>query len=128
MVKVNGQIWALLDVLGMVLLAAGAFMIMTMFPFPETAKALIAIGIVFIVVASAFILLEGRRLRIEDNEFRRFEEIRDSARMVPNDLDEGYLIDYTADPEDAIFYMYNETDPDNNAQGIRADEMIVDFY
>ncbi|AIZ56070.1 hypothetical protein Mpt1_c01690 [Candidatus Methanoplasma termitum] len=127
MAKVDKRIWVILDVIGMILLAVGALRIMTMFPQPKDAVPLIIIGIALIVVASVFIFLMGRELRIEDAEFRRFEDIRDSARMVPNDLDEGYVIDYTADPDDAIFYMYNRTDPGDDDQGIRSDEMIVYF-
>lgn len=127
MVKVNRRLWAFFDILGMVLMGFGAFLITTMFPFPDVAPVFLAAGIMLIVAASSLIFLEGRKLSAEDKEFRRFEEIRDSARMVPNDLDECYLIDYTAEPEDAIFFMYDGTVPENKAQGIRSDEMIVYF-
>jgi hypothetical protein len=127
MAKVDRRIWAILDIIGMILLAVGALTIMMSFPIPEYAEAVMLVGIILIVVASVFIFLIGRELRKEDMEFRRFEGIRDSARMVPNDLDEGYVIDYTADPDDAIFYMHNKTNPEDNDQGIRSDEMIVYF-
>jgi len=93
----------------MILLAVGACTIMFIVH-PETLVSSIFIfaGIVLIVTASVFISLDGRELRKEDAEYRRFETIRDEARLVPNDLDEGYIIDYTAtDPNIGISFRRN---------------------
>jgi len=110
MVKVDGPLWAILDVLGMVLLAAGAIFVMqTTSPDLSASMALIAAGIVLIVVSSVFIGISGRRFRKEYEEFERFDEIRTGALQVPDDLEEGYLIDYTGEPDNAIRYRDNES-------------------
>ena len=124
MVKAYRHQWALLDVLGMVLLAAGAFVIVTQFPFPRIAEIVLVIGIIIIVVSSFFIFLEGRKLRKEDEKFRRFEKKRASARQVPNDLEEGYLIDYTADPDQVVSFKSNDARSVCAEQGIRSDDIV----
>ena len=109
MVNVDSSLWTVLNVVGMILLAAGALSIMlVMQPQTDISAAYIAAGAVLITISSLFISLDGRKLRKEDEEYRRFEKIRDDARMVPNDLKEGYLIDYSAaNPDDAISYRNN---------------------
>ena len=110
MVNVDSSVWMVMNVVGMILLAAGALSIMLIVR-PETSVSgtYMAVGILLIVVSAVFISLEGRRLRKEDEEYRRFEKIRDDARLVPDDLREGYLIDYTAEgPDSGISYRSNE--------------------
>jgi len=102
MIMVNKHQWAILDVIGMVLLAIGAVIIMTWFPYPKAAEVVLVAGLGIIIVSSFFIYLDGRTLRKEDLKFREFDEVRAIAREVPNDLREGYLIDLTADPENVV--------------------------
>ncbi|MDR0309897.1 MAG: hypothetical protein LBH88_03985 [Candidatus Methanoplasma sp.] len=105
--------WALLDIIGMLLLAVGAFGVIGFISVPMLAsQVLIAAGIIAIAVSALFIHLDGRELRKEHEEFMRFDEIRKDARLVPNDLDEGYIIDYTAEPSRAISYRNNESEPE----------------
>jgi len=109
MVRVDASLWTVLNVAGMILLAAGALtVIFAKYPNPTVSAMFMVAGIIFIVVSAVFVSSDGRKLRKEDEEFRRFEKIRDDARLIPNDLKEGYLIDYTADPENAISYKDNE--------------------
>jgi len=125
----KGHTWAFLDVIGMALLSAGALGVIEIISLGQlTSEILMAVGIVLIVISSTFIQVEGTRLRKEQEEFEksevqrsyelealrkeqeefeRFEEIRNDARWVPNDLDEPYLIDYTAEPSRAISYKNN---------------------
>jgi len=112
MVRVDASLWTVLSVVGMILLVAGALTVMFVRPPDMTiSKIFMAVGIVFIIVSAVFISIDGWKLRKEDREFRRFEKIRDDAALVPNDLKDGYLIDYTADPDDAISYTSNEPEP-----------------
>ena len=107
--KVKGSVWAAADVIGMAILAVGALGYIDIFTLDSMASiALIVIGIIIIIISSVFIQLDGMRLRKEHDEFRRFEEIRNEARIVPNDLNEPYQIDYTAEPSRAIIYKKNE--------------------
>lgn len=111
MIAVRKETWALLDLLGIIILAAGAFFLITAdYGKSITIYAVImAIGIVLIILSSFFIFMDGRRLRKEFKEFQRFDEIRTEARKVPDDLKTGYVIDYTAaDPADAIDYTPDE--------------------
>jgi len=126
MVKVNGFVWTVLEIMGMVLLAAGALSLIFAHSLNTTIQIVyIMAGIALIIVSSAFIQLEGSKLRKEDKEYRRFEKIRDEARAVPNDLDEGYIIDYTADPERAVSYRSNS---DRRVVADRpADDSVVIF-
>ncbi|MCL2509850.1 MAG: hypothetical protein FWF07_02080 [Methanomassiliicoccaceae archaeon] len=109
MVKVDPSLWTVLCVVGMILLAAGTCSVMFIVQ-PETVVSAVFIiaGIILILIASVFISLDGRDLRKEDAEYRRFEAIRDEARLVPDDLDESYMIDYTAaDPNSGISFRRN---------------------
>jgi len=127
MLRVDQFLWTVLEVVGMVLLAAGALTIMLFTP-PQVsiATVYIAVGIAVIVIASVFIGLDGRRLRKEDHEFRRFEEIRDEARNVPNDLKEGYFIDYTAEePSGAISYVSKESEGQTEQSCICSDDIQI---
>ena len=108
MIIVKRYIWAILDIIGMVLLAVGALGVVELISLDYLmSKILIAVGIALIVISSIFIQVEGWRLRKENDEFQRFDEIRNDARRVPNDLVEPYLIDYTAEPSCAICYKNN---------------------
>ena len=110
MVKVDASLWTVLIVVGMILLAAGALTVMLV-PHPEVSASAIFMvaGIAFIVISAVFINIDGRKLRKDDEEFRRFEKIRDEVRYVPDNLEEGYLIDYTASEIDgSISYRNNE--------------------
>ena len=133
MVKVDQSLWTVLCIVGMILLAAGALTVMLIVR-PETAVsvAFIIAGMILIVISSIFISIDGRNLRKEDAEFRRFEAIRDEARLVPDDLDEGYMIDYTAaDPDSGISFRRNtppeqvQRDVDINAEHSEDDIVIV---
>jgi len=98
----------LLDILGMALLAAGAiYIIKTVSPDMTVPVALMAAGIALIVASSTVIGVNGRRFKKEYEEFERFGEIRKEVQRVPDDLDEGYLIDYTAEPEQAVRFKSN---------------------
>ncbi|MCL2317436.1 MAG: hypothetical protein FWC44_00055 [Methanomassiliicoccaceae archaeon] len=123
MVSVYKHRWAILDVVGMVLLAIGAYHIMTQFPYPKTAEVVLIAGLGLIIVSSIFIYLDGRDLRKEDMKLREFEEVRAVAREVPNDLRDGYLIDLTADPENVVVC---NCDPGNC--GCRNDDDIVVIF
>ncbi len=77
-------------------------------PIPNALAILIMIiGMMMIAMSSLFIHLYGSKIRKQHNEFVRFDKVRSEARLVPNDLDEGYIIDYTADLENAIIYTKN---------------------
>jgi len=108
MIMVKRYVWAVLDIIGMVILAAGALGMVELISLGyQISKVLLAAGVVLIIISSAFIQLEGWRLRKKNNEFMRFDTIRNDARRVPNDLEEPYLIDYTAEPSCAISYKNN---------------------
>lgn len=110
MITVKKEVWPLLDIVGLVILTIGALGIMEVISVGITLSSVIlAIGIILIVTASIFIFLDGHNLRKEFKEFQRFDEIRKATREVPNDLDEGYGIDFTASPENAVTYTLNET-------------------
>jgi hypothetical protein len=118
MVDINGRVWAVLDILGMIILAVGAFGVMEMIGIDfQISIGLMVIGIILILISSAFIQIDGHLLRKEDEAYRRFEEIKNKARSVPNDLKEGYLIDYTAEPDNAVSYgrqeLMTEPGPDD---------------
>lgn len=101
--------WAMLDIVGMLILLVGVLGVIGIIPLGvNPSAAVMVVGIVMIVIASAFIQRQGKRLRKEHEEFIRFDEIRREARKVPNDLEEGYVIDYTAEPSRAISYKNNE--------------------
>jgi len=132
MVKVDSSLWMILNVAGIFLLAAGALTIMFVSPpKPSVSMVYIAVGITLIVATALLVGVEGYKLRKEDEEFRRFEEIRDEARMVPNDLRDGYLIDYTAaNTKKAISYTDNETETCNDAEYFddHSDDDVVIIY
>jgi hypothetical protein len=71
------------------------------------------------------------KLRREHDEFRRFDEVRKKARQVPNNLKEGYLIDYTAEPDSAISLgnsgSENENEPTEHDEG-DSDGSVVIIY
>ncbi|MCL2296360.1 MAG: hypothetical protein FWC29_04685 [Methanomassiliicoccaceae archaeon] len=123
MVKVDPSLWMVLNVVGMALLVVGALSIMLITPPESTISAVfMAAGIILIVVSAVFVGIDGHKLRKEDEEFRRFEAIRDEARRVPDDLKEGYVIDYTAeDPDKAISYRSNKPE-------LHRDEFSDDNY
>ena len=103
MVKINGYVWTVLIILGMIMLTVGAFGVFGFIVLDqEISIGLMVLGIMFIIISSIFIQIEGHMLRRKDSEFHKFEEVRDETRQVPNDLDEGYLIDYTAEPGSAV--------------------------
>ncbi|MDR1690627.1 MAG: hypothetical protein LBR42_02130 [Candidatus Methanoplasma sp.] len=113
MVKIKRPVWAVSDVIGMAVLTVGALGIIGIINLDQTlSAALIAIGIIVISVSSAFIQIDGMKLRKEHSEYQRFDEIKRDARLVPNDLKEGYLIDYTAEPSRAISYKNKEPEPE----------------
>lgn len=114
----------------MVLLAAGALAIMLVTPPKVSVSTVyIAVGIAIIIISSAFIALDGRKLRKEDTEFRRFERIRDEARHVPNDLKEGYLIDYTAEePDGAISYVSNGSEVQDEPVCTCSDDIQIFYF
>ncbi|MCL1810692.1 MAG: hypothetical protein FWG41_00500 [Methanomassiliicoccaceae archaeon] len=125
MIKVERYVWTILDIIGMVLLIVGVLGVIDILSIgTDTSIKVMAAGIVLIVVSSIFIQIEGMRLRREHDEFRRFDEIREKARLVPNDLDEGYLIDYTAEPGSAIDYKENE--PPNETEFAEQNEDASD--
>ncbi|MDR1404506.1 MAG: hypothetical protein LBJ20_02920 [Candidatus Methanoplasma sp.] len=112
MAKEKGYIWAILDAAGIVPLAVGTLGVISVIPIGLTASSvLLAAGIIIITVSSAFIALNSSRFRKEYRDFIRFDEIRTDARLVPNNLREGYVIDYTADADCAISYTANEPEP-----------------
>ncbi|MDR3074747.1 MAG: hypothetical protein LBU30_01750 [Candidatus Methanoplasma sp.] len=112
MVKVKGCVWAICDVAGIIPLVLGALGVISLIPLGlALSEVLLAIGIVLISVSSAFIALDGSRLKKEHREYERFDRIRENARLVPDDLEEGYMIDYTADPDCAISYNPNKPEP-----------------
>jgi len=113
--SIDPSLWTVLNIVGMILLVAGALTVMLVVH-PETfvSALYMAVGIVLIVVSSILTSLDGRKLRKEDEEYRRFERIRDQARLVPDDLREGYMIDYsTEDPDNGISYRSNEPEQHN---------------
>jgi hypothetical protein len=109
MVKIEKYAWTIMEILGIVLLAVGAFGVIDIVRLDQQISiGLMVLGIMLISISSGFIHLEGNELRKEDHEIRRFIKIRDEARLVPNDLKEGYLIDYTAEePDTAVRYVRN---------------------
>lgn len=129
MVKINGYVWVVLEILGMVMLTAGAFGIMDIIGLDMQASiGSMVLGIMLIIISSAFIQIEGHELRKEDKEFRRFDAVRNEARLVPNDLKEGYLIDYTAEPCNAVSYRSSwpdETRAERDAAASDDDVLIV---
>ncbi len=129
MVKVSGAASVAMNLIGLILLAVGAFGIFFTSSHNLTIQIFyMAAGIILIIASSVLIQMEGSRLRKEDNEYRRFEEIKMEARRVPNDLKDGYLIDYTADPCNAVSYRSNEPEPTQTDCGCRADEDVVIIY
>jgi hypothetical protein len=109
MVNINRYAWAIMEILGMVLLVFGAFGVMGLIGLGHQASiGLMVLGIMLILISSIFIQIEGHELRKEDDGYRRFEEVRDEARLVPDNLNEGYVIDYTAEPGKAVSYRSND--------------------
>jgi hypothetical protein len=109
MVKADRSVWTALDIVGMMILIAGALGVIGYLTLSQmVSEILIAVGIALIIISSIFIHNEGRKLRKEYEEYERFDEIRNDARSVPNDLNEGYMIDYTEEPSRAISYKNNE--------------------
>jgi hypothetical protein len=112
MFKVKRWVWALLVIIGMILLAVGAFGVTGIIPLGIESEIMMAAGIIIMALSSAVIQLMGSKLKKEFKEFERFEQIRNDALLVPNNLKEGYVIDYTAEPSRAICYRNNEPEPE----------------
>jgi hypothetical protein len=96
---IDQRIWPLLDIIGMVLLSVGAVLIMwSMTSTNQGPSIIIGAGIALIVISSIAIGFQGRKLRKKFERFHNFDDVRKEARAVPDDLEEGYFIDYTAEP------------------------------
>jgi hypothetical protein len=113
--KIDSRFWPLLDILGMALLAAGALAIM----FSKTnnisaAWFCVGAGIALIIIASIAIAFQGHKLRGRFLRFQKFDNARTEAREVPNDLEDGYLIDYTAEPGNVA--VWNDKDNDKRSE------------
>lgn len=110
MFVIRRKFWALLVIVGIAITATGvAGVILTASAEGVSISGpIIAAGMITVFIASCFIFKEGRKLKKDLKAFRKFDEIRSKAQDTPNDLDKGYLIDYTADPENAIRYTPNE--------------------
>ena len=60
------------------------------------------VGIMLIIQSSIFIHLERTQLNREVEEFERMRAIREEIGSVPDNMEKGYLIDLTAEPEYAV--------------------------
>ncbi|MDR3206482.1 MAG: hypothetical protein LBT41_05275 [Candidatus Methanoplasma sp.] len=101
MVGTERMAWAVLDIIGMVILAIGVCAYVEIFPVnlgEAPSLVTMGIGIVLIFEASVFIHLEGIRIAriLEENERRQSP----LPSQIPDDSDEGYIIDYTAIPRE----------------------------
>jgi len=96
---IDERFWVLIDILGMILLTIGALSIMTSTtPSTTWQEFCLGLGIALIIIPSVAIAFQGHILRKEFDSFQRFDEARKEAHTVPDDLEDGYLIDYTAEP------------------------------
>jgi hypothetical protein len=94
---VDERIWPAIDILGMLLLAVGAVLIMWSVTSSTLGPAIImGAGIVLIVIASTAVGFQGRKLRKKYEGYQRVDEVRTGSLTVPDDSKEGYMIDYTA--------------------------------
>jgi hypothetical protein len=97
--------WAILCVLGIVLLFVGMLGYIGVFSLGDAVSTVIlGMGAILIVEATIFIRLEMNKLAKEVAEHERLMEIRNDSASVPNDLKSGYVIDLTAEPSRAIIY------------------------
>jgi len=102
--------WAILCVLGVVLLLTGMLGYIGVFSFGDAVSTVIlGMGAILIVEATIFIRLELNKVAKEIAEHERLKEIRKDAVNVPDDLENGYIIDLTAEPSRAITY---DNDPE----------------
>ncbi|MDR2698474.1 MAG: hypothetical protein LBB30_02195 [Candidatus Methanoplasma sp.] len=129
MVKINRSVWTVADIVGMVLVAVGILGFIEVISVDQTlSEVLMAVGMVLIAISAVFIQIEGGRLRKEGEEYKRFDEIRTNARRVPNDLEESYQIDYTAEPSRAIRYRNNspeESHTEMDFEEVSDDDVII---
>ena len=129
MVKINRSVWTASDIIGMILLAVGIFGFIELMPLDQiVSEVLMGAGIILIVISAVFIQMEGRKLRKESEEFRRVDEIRRDARLVPNDLKGGYQIDFTAEPSRAISYRNNEPEEshtEDDFEEVSDDDVLI---
>jgi hypothetical protein len=130
MVRLHGSVWTVLMIFGMILLAAGAFSVIFILNPDVTMSAVYMVaGIALILVSSAFIHLDGSKLRKKDEDFWRFDEIRTEARKVPNNLKEGYMIDYNApEPGKAVSFSTKGTEKSAENSDEKPDEDVLVIY
>ena len=96
----SGTAWAILSVVGMILLAIGFVGYIDVIPTGELiAMIIFCLGIILVVLATIYIRLERRDVVKEIDEYDRGEAVRSVVAEVPNDLKGGYIIDLTADIE-----------------------------
>jgi len=131
MVKVNRSVWMVADIAGMMLLVVGVLGFIEIISADKVvSEALMAAGMALIVISAVFIQAEGKKLRKESEEFRRVDEIRKEMWLVPNDLEEGYQIDFTANPRHAIKYRNNgpvETHSEADFEEVADNDVLIRY-
>jgi len=97
--------WAILCVLGVVLLLMGMLGYIGVFSFGDSVSTVIlGMGAILIVEATIFIRIEMNKISKEVAEHERLKKICEDSADVPDDLKSGYIIDFTAEPSRAITY------------------------
>jgi hypothetical protein len=120
--------WAILCILGIVLLLIGMLGYIGVFSLGEAISTVImGAGVILIIEATIFIRLEMNKLAKEIADHERLKEIRSDSANVPNDLESGYIIDLTAEPSRAIVY---DNDPECTCESSdeACDEDIIVNY
>jgi len=111
--RADERIWILIDIIGLVLLAVGAVIIMWSMTSNRLGPAIcMGVGIALIILSSTAVGIQGHLLRKKYEKYQRFDEVRKEASAVPDDLEGGYLIDYTAEPGKAVQWSSEPKDED----------------
>jgi hypothetical protein len=124
MIKIKSiTAWAILCVLGVILLFMGMLGYIGIFSFGDAVSTVIlGMGVILIVEATIFIRIEMNKIAKEIAEHERLKEICKDSADVPDDLKSGYIIDLTAEPSRAITY---ENDPECGCE-VSYDEVCDD--
>jgi len=111
--RADERVWILIDLIGLLLLAVGAVIIMWSMTSNRLGPAIcLGAGVALIILSSVAIGIQGHKLRKKFENYQRFDEVRKEANAVPDDLEGGYLIDYTAEPGKAVQWSSESKEED----------------
>jgi len=111
----SGTAWAILGAVGTVIMLIGFLGFIDVISTGEPiAIVLFGLGVILIVQSTIYAYLERCKIAKEIEVYERTVAARKMVASVPNDLDEGYVIDLTAEPD--VIVEYGDRPRDENIE------------